>query len=41
MKVWTGCIWLTISTIAGLCEHGSGTSGSVEGGPFIEQLREF
>jgi len=31
----TECIWLTIGTSSGCCEHGNETSGYVKGGKFL------
>jgi hypothetical protein len=33
---WIGFIWLRIGTVAGSCEHGNETSGSIKCGKFLD-----
>jgi hypothetical protein len=40
-KVWTGCIWLKIGSVAGCCEDGNEPSGSIIGGEFIDYLNDY
>jgi hypothetical protein len=35
-KAWTGFIWLRIGPVAGSCEHGNETSGSIKCGEFLD-----
>jgi hypothetical protein len=35
-EVWIVFIWLKTGTLAGCCEHGNETSGSLKGGEFLD-----